>query len=68
MSDAVVTSLSDLSYGVTYELYLRSGSMFRSDYADRVGLSGEITPVWFIVHDERSGVRANDFVSGTTFS
>ena len=65
MSDAVVTSLSELSYGVTCELYLRSGSMFRGDY---VGLSGEIAPVWFIVHDERSGVRANDFVSGATVS
>ncbi len=68
MSDAVVTSLSELSYGVTCELYLRSGSMFRGDYVDRVGLSGEIAPVWFIVHDERSGVRANDFVSGATVS
>ena len=68
MSDAVATSLSDLSYDVTCEFHLTNGSMFRGDYVDNIGISGEIAPVWFIVHDERRGVKANDFVSAAPVS
>ena len=65
MSDAVVTSLSDLSYGVTYEVHLTNGDVFRGELDGNIGFYGDVALVWFAVAGERTEVKASDFAFAT---
>ena len=68
MSDTVVTSLSDLVYGVTYKVHLTNSDVFRGDYVGSIGFSGDVALGWFAVEGERIEVKASDFISAAPVS
>ena len=65
MSD-VITDITDLSYGVTYEVLLRSGEQFRGQLATVGNRSAMGQVVKFeLVDDSLRYEHAVDFVSAT---